>query len=316
MQIPIHHLRRWVRLHPEPLAPPVEDVRDDLAAIVEAAPRAGGDRCVWQSPPLGHEAAGELGRLADDEVGAPLVDVALQVGKHRLDGATREDDAVRPAPSIRIGPRRRIGEQLLEGACAAGEVLVAGIGHEVGERRRRADRDDVAGVGEALGDRQERVEMAGRGKARQEGPHLGQEPPRAFEVRMRTELLEDRRGPSEIGHGLPRLRLPEEDPGDVEDPVLPIERVRVPPSCRGTTRLAARSSRRRRHSIARAGRPPHRRAPGRRPSGRDRLGEPSQGRAPGHTSRRCPGRRGRRRMTDRAPRSPTTCRSPRTGTRR
>ena len=139
-------------------------------------------------------------------------------------------------------------EQLLEGAGAAGEVLVAGIGHALGERRRRADRDVVAGIGEALGDRQERVEVAGRGKARQEDPHLGQEPPRAFEVRMRTELLEDRGRPREIRHRLPRLRLPEEDPRDVEGPVLAIEQLDRLIGVRATTRPEARSSRRRRHA--------------------------------------------------------------------
>ena len=102
MQVPIHHQRRRIRLHPQPPTPAIEDVRDDLAAVVEAAPRAGRDRGVRQTHPLGGQAAGELARFADDDVGVPRRDVALEIGKHRLNGASREDDPVRPAPAVRI----------------------------------------------------------------------------------------------------------------------------------------------------------------------------------------------------------------------
>ena len=225
--------------------------------------------------------------------GCHCCDVALEIGKHRLDGATREDDAMRPAPSVRIGPWRRVGEQLLEGAGAAWEVLVAGVGDALGERGRRADRDLVAGVGEALGDRQQRVEVAGRGQARQEDPHLGQEPPH------RARGTDARRAPRRSRRpARDRARTPPPPPstgGSAQGrrPGAPDRAAPVPPSCRGTTRPAARSSRRRPWPSARVARPRRRTGPGRRPSGRDRRGEPPPVRVLGHRRQRSPTHRGR-----------------------
>ena len=113
---------------------------------------------------------------------------------------------------------------------------------------------------------------------------------------MRTELLEDRRGPREVRHGLPRLRLPEEDPRDVEYPVLAIEQlerlsVSGNDSAGGSIVTPAAALNRPSWSTA----APKSTWP---TAIRTRWrGAPPRGRARGRRSPRSRGRRGRRRMT-------------------
>ena len=111
----------------------VEDVRDDLAAIVEAAPRAGGDRCVRRP------SARRTRQPANSAVSRTMMS-----GRHCSTCRSRSGTSPRrraprrrrDAPSAIGSDRtwRRVGEQLPEGGGAAGEVLVTGIGHALGER--------------------------------------------------------------------------------------------------------------------------------------------------------------------------------------
>ena len=170
-QVAEHHPRRWIRREPQPRAPAVEHIGRDEARPVQGTPRPGRHRGVRKPQAFGHQAPGELGRLANDDVGAPLACVAFEVRQHGFDGPGCEGHAVCPAQPVRVGPRRGIDEELGECLGAAGEMLESRCGNLLRECGSAADGDVVARIGHGLGQRQQRVEVSGRGQSREEDPH-------------------------------------------------------------------------------------------------------------------------------------------------